>query len=448
MKAKFPTLEKLADDLESGRSTSRALVEESLNRIADPQGEGARVFIKVDAAGARAAADYQDDLRKRGRQPSRFSGIPFSVKDLFDIAGEVTTAGSKVLANHPAATKDAKAIAALKAAGFIVLGRTNMTEFAYSGLGMNPHYGTPRISYDRKNGRVPGGSSSGAGVAVADGMCALSIGSDTGGSCRVPAAYNGVVGFKPSTGRVSTVGAFPLSSSFDSVGPLANSVVCCASADALMAGDWDGVINAGPGRPLRLGVLNTVVMDQLDHEVREDFARTMSRLRGAGVEVQTFECDALKKLPMLLKQGGIVGFEALAVHHALIASRGSEYDPRVSGRIALAGATSASDYANLLQECQNLIAVFDVITQGFDAVILPTVANISPRLSDIDSDDSYFRLNGLSLRNTYVVNILDGCAISLPMHLEGHAPTGLMLMASHGKDLSLFSATNAIALLL
>lgn len=231
------TLHSLAAALESGKTTARKLVEDSLERIADPAGEGERVFIKVDAGGARTSADFQDGLRKVGRAPSIFSGIPFSVKDLFDLAGEVTTAGSKVLRTAAPATRDAVAIARLKSAGFVVLGRTNMTEFAYFGVGLNPHYGTPRIPFDRSVGRIPGGSSSGAAVAIADQMCALSIGTDTGGSCRIPAAYAGIVGFKPSAQRVPTQGAFPLSSSFDSVGPLANSVACCAAADAIMAGE-------------------------------------------------------------------------------------------------------------------------------------------------------------------------------------------------------------------
>ncbi len=447
-RTEFPTLETLANKLEAGLTTSRALVEESLHRIADPSGEGERVFIRVDAIGARAAADIQDGLRKQGRAPSRFAGIPFSVKDLFDIAGEVTRAGSKILADQPAASSDAPAIAALKGAGLVVLGRTNMTEFAYSGLGLNPHYGTPRNVYDRHIGRIPGGSSSGAAVAVADGMCALSIGTDTGGSCRIPASYNGIVGYKPSTGRVSTVGAFRLSSSFDSVGPMAHSVACCATADAIMAGDWDGVIAAGPGRPLRLGLLNTVVQGQLCGEVAQDFARSISRLRSAGFGFEIFEFDGLKKLPSLMKNGGIVAAEAYTVHRDFLARYGENYDPRVGDRIQLASGTSEQDYTTLLQERQKLIASFDQISQGFDAILMPSVANIAPRFSEIGSDEDYYRLNGVALRNTYLANFLDGCALSIPMNLEGSAPTGLMLMSSHGNDKMLFSVGKSIASLI
>ncbi len=271
------TLDGLAGELRDGKTSSRKLVEQALAKISNPAGEGARAFIKVDAEGALAAADYQDRLRRQNRQPSPFAGIPISVKDLFDLAGEVTTAGSKVLKDAAPALVDAPAIAALKSAGLIVLGRTNMTEFAYSGVGLNPHYGTPRSAFDRKTGRIPGGSSSGAAVAIADGMCALSIGTDTGGSCRIPAAYNGIVGYKPSTGRVSTRGAYPLSSRFDSVGPLGNSVACCAAADALMAGDWTGKIAAREVSSLRIGVLKTAVLEGLDADVAAAYERALSR---------------------------------------------------------------------------------------------------------------------------------------------------------------------------
>jgi aspartyl-tRNA(Asn)/glutamyl-tRNA(Gln) amidotransferase subunit A len=444
----LPTLAQLAAQLDEGKVTSRALVEQSLERIADPVGEGSRVFLKVDEHGARAAADYQDGLRRLGYAPSRFAGIPFSVKDLFDVAGEVTTAGSKVLANAAPAISDAPAIAALKAAGFVVLGRTNMTEFAYSGVGLNPHFGTPKSAYDRVAGRIPGGSSAGAAVAVADGMCALSIGSDTGGSCRIPAAYNGICGFKPSTGRITTKGAYPLSSSFDSIGPLAGSVACCASADAIMAGDWDGRIVAGGARPIRLAIFKTLVMDSLDAAVAEDFLRSVKTLSAAGVIIENVDFDEIKELPSLLKRGGIVGVEASAVHAEMLATFSSEYDPRVSGRIAAAQATSGAEYIKMMQRRAHLNAVFKQLAQGFDGFLLPTVANVAPVLADLSEDADYFRLNGLALRNTYIANFLDGCAISMPMHRQHSAPTGLMLMAPWGHDQQLFSIANSITSLI
>ena len=439
------TLSELSAELANGPTTSRRLVEESLERIADPKGEGSRAFIKVDSVGARAEADRQDDLRKAGRAESRFAGIPFSVKDLFDLAGQVTTAGSKVLANAQPATSDAAAIAALKAAGFVVLGRTNMTEFAYSGVGLNPHYGTPRIAYDRFHGRIPGGSTSGGAVSVADGMCALAIGSDTGGSCRIPAAYNGIVGFKPSAGRVSTAGAFPLSSSFDSIGPLANSVACCAATDAIMAGDWDGEIATGASRPLRLGVLQTYAMAGLDAEVAADFSKALAKLRAAGVQLEDVNFEELLELPKLLLRGGIVGAEASKVHGERLKNQMQDYDPRVSGRILAAAETTDTEYQALLSRRAEIIQRFGEIARGFDAIIMPTVANVAPLISDFDRDEDYFRLNGLSLRNTYIGNFVNSCAISVPMFEAGNAPTGFMLMCPWGSDQKLFSVASSIA---
>jgi aspartyl-tRNA(Asn)/glutamyl-tRNA(Gln) amidotransferase subunit A len=440
-----PTLAQLAEQLSQGETSSRKLVEQSLERIADSMGEGARTFISVDAEAARLSADYQDQMRKAGRAASRYAGIPFSVKDLFDVVGQVTTAGSLVLRDEPAAQSDAPAIAALKGYGLVPIGRTNMTEFAYSGLGLNPHYGTPRSVFERKVGRAPGGSSSGAAIAVADGMCALSIGSDTGGSCRIPAAYNGVFGYKPSASRISKKGAYPLSSSFDSIGSFGHSVACCATADAIMAGDWDGEIASGPSRPLRIGVLKTVVQDSLDPEVAGDFERSVSKFKAAGLLVEDVHFDGLNALPQMFKRGGIAGAEAYAFHSNQLVQAADQYDPRVAGRIQSAAQTTAADYIKLLHLREQLIGEFKRLASGYDAIVMPTVANIAPILSDLQSEEAYTKLNGLALRNTYIANIVDGCAISLPMHEVGMAPTGLMLMAPWGADQSLFSAANSIS---
>ena len=230
------TLAQSARELEAGAS-SRSLVEECLARIADPAGEGSRVFLKVHADSARAAADHMDGLRRRRAAPSRFAGIPISVKDLFDVAGDVTMSGSVALRDAPPAAADAVAVARLRAAGLIPIGRTNMTEFAFTGLGINPHYDTPRNPFDRATGRIPGGSSSGAAVSVTDGMAVGALGTDTGGSCRIPAALCGIVGYKPTARRIPLGGVLPLSLSLDSVGPLAPTVACCAALDAIMAGE-------------------------------------------------------------------------------------------------------------------------------------------------------------------------------------------------------------------
>ena len=442
------TLAELAQNLVDGKVTSRSLVEASLAAVADPAGEGARAFIKVDAEGARAAADYQDQLRRRNRQPSAFAGISISVKDLFDLAGEVTTAGSKVLKDAAPALSDAPAIAALKSAGMVVIGRTNMTEFAYSGVGLNPHYGTPRSAYDRKTGRIPGGSSAGAAVAVADGICALSIGTDTGGSCRIPAAHNGIVGYKPSTGRVSTRGAYPLSSSFDSVGPLGNSVACCAAVDALMAGDWSGQIASREGSSLRIGVLQTAVLDGLETEVASAYERALTRISKAGATLVDFAFEELLELPALTTKGGVVAAESYAHHRSLIVQLGNEYDPRVRMRLEAAGGISAADYLSILKRRGEMIARFNDRTQDFSAVALPTVMNIPPPIAALDGDQDYLRFNSMSLRNTYAGNFLDCCALSIPANEPGAAPVGLMLMGARGQDQNLFSVGQAVEQLL
>src|SRR5258705_5472050 len=208
--ADHPTLASLSADLETGRTTAGKMVEECLARIADPAGEGVRTFIHVDKAAAIAAADAMDHLRKANAAPSPYAGIPISIKDLFDIKGQVTRAGSRALEENctPAET-DAPVVARLRRAGFIVIGRPHMTEFAYSGIGINPHYGTPKSVWNRNVGHVPGGSSSGAAVSIADGMAHGALGTATGASCRIPAAFNCIVGFNPTQRRVPLDGGVP-----------------------------------------------------------------------------------------------------------------------------------------------------------------------------------------------------------------------------------------------
>lgn len=438
------TLLALTDELAKRRTTARALVEASLGRISDPSGEGSRVFLKVDTEGALAMADHVDAQRERGRHPSPFAGIPISVKDLFDLAGDVTTAGSVVLAGETPAKADAPAIARLKSMGFIVLGRTNMTEFAYSGVGLNPHYGTPCSVWDRATGRIPGGSSSGAAVSVADGMCALGIGTDTGGSCRIPASYNGIVGYKPSVGRVPTTGAFPLSWTLDSVGPLANSVACCAIADAIMAGEAVELPSPRPASSLRLGLPRHLVLDDLGLEVATAFDKALATLSRAGARIIDVDFPELSDLPAINSRGGISAVEAYCAHKALIARDGDRYDQRVRKRIESGASVSAPDFVGVLRERQRLIGKTDKLMQGLDALILPTTANLPPPIDAFDTDEAYGKLNFLSLRNTFIGNFLHRCAISLPMNAPGEAPTGFMLMAPWGADRVLFDVASGV----
>lgn len=440
-----PTLHSLARDLASGRTTARALVEDCLARIADPQGEGGRAFTRVNADAARAAADAQDGLRKAGAAPSPFAGIPISVKDLFDVAGEVTTAGSKILASAPPARADAPAVARLRRAGFVVVGRNSMTEFAYSGLGMNPHYGNPRAPFERSVGRVSGGSTSGGAVAVADGMAHLALGTDTGGSCRIPAAFCGIVGYKPTASRVPKEGAFPLSGTLDSIGPLARSVACCAAADAILAGAEPADIVARPLVGLRLLMPNGVAFDSLDPEVAATFEAAVAKLAEAGAHILSAPFPEFEEVAGLNAKGGFSAAESYAVHRARLAERESEYDPRVSIRIKRGAEQSAADYIDLVAARRSLVARAAAHLSAFDALLMPSVAILPPRIADLDRDEAaYGRANLLALRNATLVNMIDGCAISLPLSGEGGAPVGLTLAGPPGADAALFAIAAAV----
>jgi aspartyl-tRNA(Asn)/glutamyl-tRNA(Gln) amidotransferase subunit A len=439
-----PTLDQLADDLEAGRTTAVGLVEQCLARIDDTSGEGARAFMHVMRKEAKAAAEGIDRLRAAGAAPSRYAGIPVSIKDLFDIEGQVTRAGSKVLADAAPATADAPAVARLKRAGFIVIGRTNMTEFAFSGIGINPHYGTPKNAWDRASGgRVPGGSSSGAAVSVADGMAHMGLGTDTGGSCRIPAAFNGIVGYKPTAARVPTHGALPLSTTLDSIGPLARTVACCAAADAVLAGEQPRrLVPADLGR-IRIAVPQNLVLGDMEEAVAKDFEAALAALANAGARVEKLAMPEFDDIPRINAKAGFSAPEALAWHADLIARRGKDYDQRVLVRIQRGTEQSAVDYVNLVRERAKLIADIACRLDGFDVMALPTTPIVAPKIADLAADDAFARANLLALRNPSVINMFDGCAISLPMHAAPQAPTGLMLAALGGRDHFLFSVAAA-----
>ncbi len=420
------SLSALRGALEAGRNSSVALTEAAIARA------GGR---------ARAEAEASDRLREAGLVASPVAGLPMSVKDLFDVAGEVTTAGSRTLANAPAAGRDSTVVARLRRAGAIIVGRTNMSEFAYSGIGVNPHFGTPRNPWDRATGRIPGGSSSGAAISVTDGMAAAAIGTDTGGSVRIPAAMCGLTGFKPTTGRVPLDGVFPLSGTLDSVGPLAPTVACCAVLDAIMAGAACEPPPAMPVAGLRLAVPRSLVLDDLDDAVAEAFSRTLRRLSDAGARVVDIRFPELAEIPEISVHGGVLGAEAYALHRARIAESGALIDPRIRVRIARGANLSAADYVDIRRARADIMARADATTAPFDAVVMPTVAVTAAPIADIvASDDLYAELNPLCLRNTTTGNFLDRCALTIPCHQPGAAPVGLMVMGETGADRRLISA--------
>jgi aspartyl-tRNA(Asn)/glutamyl-tRNA(Gln) amidotransferase subunit A len=433
-----PTLATLADDLEGGRTSARKLVDECLARIADTSGEGTRTFIHVDAEAAIEAAEAMDRLREVKAAPSRYAGIPVSIKDLFDIRGQVTRAGSRALEDSAPAEADASVVARLRRAGFVVIGRTNMTEFAFSGIGINPHFGTPKGAWQRHVGHVPGGSSSGAAVSVVDGMAHGALGTDTGGSCRIPAAFNGIVGFKPTQRRVPLDGGVPLSSTLDSFGPLARTVQCCAVLDAVLADEPVRPLQPRPIKGMRLAVPTTVVLDQLEDAVARTFERALETLSRQGALIERIEVPELLDVGVMNTKGGFAAAESYAWHRYLIVSHGDVYDPRVRTRILRGEAISAADYIDLLGARRSLIARAEKRIAPYDALILPTTANTPPRIADLADDKAFTTQNLLALRNCTLINMIDGCAISLPCHREGEVPVGLMLAGAGGSDRRIF----------
>jgi len=354
----------------------------------------------------------------------------------------VTRSGSIVLADVHPAQRDADAVARLKSAGFIVVGRTNMTEFAYSGLGLNPHYGTPANAYERALRRIPGGSSSGAAISITDGMAAGALGTDTGGSCRIPAALNGIAGFKPTASSVPMRGTFPLSPSLDSVGPLAPTAQCCAILYSVLS-DTHEVAAADLSR-LTLAVPQTVVLDGLDAHVSASFAAALSRLSAAGVRIRELVLAPFGDLAGANAKGGLVAAEAYAAHQLRLAQSGERYDPRVRVRMEKGATQTAADYLQLQEFRRAWIASVTSAMVGVDMLVCPTVPTIAPTIASMDSDEEFGRVNLAMLRNPTFANFLDGCAISVPCHAAGTAPVGLMLIGRNGDDARVLAAGQAI----
>ncbi len=437
------TLATLSADLAAARSRSRAMVEECLARIEDPAGEGRKTFLQVDRRAALAQADAMDALRASGASLSPYAGIPISVKDLFDIAGQVTRAGSTALSDRAPAAADAQCVARLRQAGLVVIGRTNMTEFAYSGVGLNPHYGTPRNPWQRSQEHIPGGSSSGAAISVTDGMAHAAIGTDTGGSCRIPAALTGLVGYKPTARRVPHQGMVPLSPSLDSIGPIARSVACCAALDALLASEAPADLSDCSLTGQRLALPRTVVLDDMDRHVARAYERALSRLSAAGARLTEIDIREFADIPAINARGTLSAAESFAWHRGLLAARAAHYDPRVASRIRGGAVQSAADYIALLAARRAFIAAVEKRIAPFDALVMPTVPVIAPRIADLAADEAYFRINSLVLRNPSLLNFLDGCAISIPIHETGEPPVGLTVACRGGLDRLLFRCAAA-----
>lgn len=447
----LPRLEQASQRLDQGDTSAVQLTEQALART--QEGEGPKVFTRVFQKSALAEARASDGLRAAGLARSPIEGLPISVKDLFDIAGLPTLGGSRLLANAAPATRTAEVVQRLRQAGAVIVGTTNMTEFAYSGLGLNPHYGTPRNPWQRDEdgggGRIPGGSSSGAAISVTDGMAMAGIGSDTGGSVRIPSAFCGLTGFKPTARRVSMQGVLPLSANLDSIGPLAPSVRCCATLDAILSGEPLEALHAAPLQGLRLLAPSNVVLDGMDSTVAAAWERALSLLSQAGVRITHAVVAPFSELAEINAKGGFTAAEAWAWHREYLATRLDEYDPRVGTRILRGKDISAADYIDLLARRKQWIAEVEAQMADHDLITMPTVPVIAPKIADLaQSDETYFRTNGLILRNPTLINFLDGCAISLPCHRAGEAPVGLSLAGTGGQDRRLLSVALAVEQLL
>ena len=425
------------------RQSARERLAAALECIDNPQGEGARAVLTVYRDAAQAAAEASDARTRTGTLLGPLDGAIVTVKDLFDVAGDVTRAGSKVLADEgQVAIRDAVIVQRLRAAGAVVVGKTNMSEFAFTGVGANPHYGTPGNPIDRA--RVPGGSSSGAGVAVADGMCEIGIGSDTGGSVRIPASLCGIVGFKPSKRRVSTEGAFPLSYSLDSIGPLARSVAQCAAADSVLSGEDFWTLDAAPLAGLRFGVAQGLPLENLDDTVGRRFPEALDRLEKAGVHLTYEKLPQLEDMIALQSRTSILVAEAYSVHSGRMKARAAEVDAIVVSRLSRGADIAAHDYVNAVRTRNALIAAMDERLRDVDVLVLPATATVAPRFDEIAEPKAFMQRNAMLLRNTTIGNFFDLCGVSLPLPRDGHLPVGLMLLARNGHDRQLLRIAAAV----
>ena len=428
-------------------TSSTQRLEAALSAIAQAGDEGRRIFTRIYADTARAAARAADERAASGLSLGPLDGRIVAVKDLFDVAGEPTTAGSALLRDAAPATQDAPVVRRLRAGGAVIIGKTNMTEFAFSGVGLNPHYGTPGNAHDVL--RIPGGSSSGAGVSVARGMAEIAIGSDTGGSIRIPSALNGLVGFKPSLARVPREGAYPLSFTLDCLGPLVKSVADAVAADSVLAGIDHVPVETRSVRGLRLGVPRGLLFTQVETEVSAAFEQAVAALSQAGARVTDESLDTLLGAPFQLQEKGtLIAAEAAHIHREAVVQRPEAYDPIVLGRIRRGQTLDAATYVGIQQARNALLGQLDRALVDFDALVLPTVAFVAPLIADVQDEADFMRVNALVLRNTSVFNFYDLPALSLPLPRAGRLPVGLMVVGRRNADRDLLAIGAAIEALL
>lgn len=423
-------------------NSARDRLEEALAKIGDPALEGARSCLTTYAQTARREAEAADARAREGRSLGPLDGRVITIKDLFDVAGEVTRAGSPALARRAEpATADAPAVARLRAAGATIVAKTNMTEFAFSGVGANPHFGTPGNPVDRA--RIPGGSTSGGAVACADGMCEVAVGTDTGGSTRIPAALCGLVGWKPTARRISREGVHPLSRSLDSVGVMAATVHGCFIADAALSGARPQPLATASLAGVRIGVVQGLPLEELDETVAAQFERALTRLEPA--RCTDVKLAALQRMIAAGARGGIAPPEAYADHRELLEAAADDVDPFVRARMLAAVEMPASEYIASLWDRDAGIRELDAVFNDYQVLALPTTPIVAPTHVEVAEQAGFNARNRLLLRNTSIANFFDLCAITLPLRFGQALPCGLMLLGRSGADESLFQIAAALA---
>lgn len=413
-------------------TTATHRVASALEGAASPAAQ--HVLTQLYADAARASAQHCDVQAQAGQSRGVLHGVCITLKDNIDVAGETTMVGGVVCAGEAPALHDAPVVQRLRNAGAVLLGKTNMSEFAFSGVGINPHHGTPANPADPAHARVPGGSSSGAAVSVALGLAEVGIGTDTGGSIRIPAALCGLVGYKSTQSRIPCTGVTELSRTLDTVGSITRSVRACLAVDAVLS-QQALPADAIELRGLRFAVPQTLMMDDVDATVAQAFARTLRRIREAGAQVVEIPFTALGDIAVLSMPGGFSPIESYAAHHARLERGAHQIDHRVVARMMLGKGISAQDYLELHNRRHAWIAAAEQTLQGFDAMLCPTVPMVAPLTEPLLQDDeAFFKVNRLLLRNPSAINYMDGCAWSLPCHETGELPVGLMVSGLAGQD--------------
>lgn len=404
--------------------------------------EDKTVFLEVTAERARAEALASRNRHKAGRSLGPLDGVPISWKDLFDVKGTRTTVGSDVFRSAPPAAQDATVVSHAAAAGMVCLGKVNLSEFAFSGLGINPHYGTPRNPFDTDTPRIPGGSSSGSAVSVASGLAPCSIGTDTGGSVRIPAALNGLVGYKSSERRIEKYGAFDLSPTLDTIGPLSKTVEDAVLLDAMLRG---AVLPAAKHRSLQgvnILVPENIVFDDAEEAVVRNFDACIAKLETAGARITRSKMPIFEEMRNLTSEhGAIVSAESYLVHKMRIeSSEGHKIDSRVVSRIMNGAKMSSFDLLTIQRERRRLIAAFSA-ELGDGLLAMPTVAHTAPEIAPLNADtQKYHAVNMLTLRNTMIGNFMATCGLALPSGCDARGlPTSILFSGPFESDDRLLS---------